>query len=119
MSTYSYQIEVCTTENENNSISAGHGIEQFLIFLGDEIAIPVLCTSLNEGESRRISSFGYEATSVYNFYNALIMVEDQEQLIEICALDEEQTLKNPYSVIFSTSHLSSTTNASEPITGET
>ena len=118
MSTSSYEIEVYTIDNENNSVPAQQEIEQFCILWGHEIAIPILCTSFNEGESRRISSFAYKGTSLYNFYNALIMV-DQEQSIEICALDEEQTLKNPSSVISNRSHLSSTTNASEPITGET
>ena len=103
MSAYSQEIEFCTTDNENNYIPAEQVIEQFRILPGHEIAVTILCTSLNEGESRRIGSFAYESTSLYKFYNALIMVQDQGQSIQIFTLDEEQTLKNPSSVISNTS----------------
>ena len=119
MSTSSYEIEVCITDNEKNSVPAENVIEQFRMLPGHEIAIPVLCASLNERESRRISSFAYKGTSLHYFYNDLIMVEDQKQSIEICALDEEQTFKSPSSIISNKSHLSSTTKDCEPITAET
>ena len=72
MSIHLNDVEIHIPHNGSDIVPAEQVIERYRETQGQEIAIPVLCSSNNNGELAHINSFAFEGARVYEFYSKTI-----------------------------------------------